>query len=283
MTESTLAAQLVHARQQHALIEELNGRDIPADTGAAYAVQHEVLRLTGARIEGLEDRRTSPSAQASGAPIDASLAHRRRRGLERSGHSLSRAGGTGDRVSLCASRCLRAANLYTRGSFAALGGVAVALEIVDSRFAQWPTPRRSRSSPIPGEQRRALVVGGIEPYDVVAPGFDLHCAAARVSLDGVSIVPQTPGNPAGDPRELLVWLSQPLLAHGPCRRAILDRHDGRFIYGGLPRRSAGSDSRVDRPHRGNRTGACVSLAISIVTQHGLAYNHACATGIEPWY
>jgi len=204
MTESTLAAQLVHARQQHALIEELNGRDIPADTGAAYAVQHEVLRLTGARIGGWKIGARSPSAQASGAPIDASLAHASPARLEFSSFF---------RVLVELEIAFRFAHAlparsepYTREEvFAALGGVAVALEIVDSRLAQWPNlaPLGQLAD---SQNNGALVVGGIEPYDVVAPGFDFIAPRLALSLDGVSIVPQTPGNPAGDPRELLVWL-----------------------------------------------------------------------------
>src|SRR3982751_5240017 len=41
MTESTLAAQLVQARRQRTLIEDLESADIPADANAAYAIQHE--------------------------------------------------------------------------------------------------------------------------------------------------------------------------------------------------------------------------------------------------
>jgi 2-keto-4-pentenoate hydratase len=88
----------------------------------------------------------------------------------------------------------------------ALGGIAVALEIVDSRFAQWPNlaPLAQLAD---AQNNGALVVGGIEPYDVIAPGFDFLAPRLDLTLDGVSIVPAGVGNPAGDPRELLVWFA----------------------------------------------------------------------------
>ena len=75
MTESTLAAQLVQARQQHTLIEDLESVDIPADANAAYAIQHQVLSLSGARIGAWKVGARAPGAQANGAPIDATLVH----------------------------------------------------------------------------------------------------------------------------------------------------------------------------------------------------------------
>ena len=75
MTESTLAAQLVRAREQHALIEELASPDIPADAGAAYAIQHEVLRLMKAQIGAWKVGARTPSAPPSGAPIGWTLVH----------------------------------------------------------------------------------------------------------------------------------------------------------------------------------------------------------------
>jgi 2-keto-4-pentenoate hydratase len=75
MTESTLAAQLVQARRQRTLIEDLESADIPADANAAYAIQHEVLSLTGARIGAWKVGARSPGAQANTAAIDAELVH----------------------------------------------------------------------------------------------------------------------------------------------------------------------------------------------------------------
>lgn len=94
---------------------------------------------------------------------------------------------------------------YSRSEvLAALGGMAVALEVVDSRFAQWPN-LATLAQLADSQNNGALVVGKMEPYDVIAPNFDFLSPLLELSVDGVSIVPPSTGNPAGDPRELLVW------------------------------------------------------------------------------
>jgi 2-keto-4-pentenoate hydratase len=203
MTESTLAAQLVRAREQHALIEELAAPDIPADAGAAYAIQHEVLRLMKARIGAWKVGARTPSAPPSGAPIGTTLVHASPARLELASFF---------RVLIEMEIAFRfehalpaRAEPYTRGEvLGALGGVAVTLEVVDSRFAQWPNlaPLAQLAD---SQNNGALIVGGFEPYNVVTPGFDFLAPRLELTLDGESIVPAAVGNPAGDPRELLVW------------------------------------------------------------------------------
>ncbi|SAL54270.1 2-keto-4-pentenoate hydratase [Caballeronia telluris] len=205
MTESRLAAQLLHAREQHALIDEIAARDIPEDAGAAYAIQHEVLRLKGARIGAWKIGARTPSAPPAGAPIDESLVYASPARLEIASFF---------RVLIeleIAFRFERALpprpEPYAREEvLGALGGMTVALEIVDSRFAQWPNlaPLAQLAD---AQNNGALVVGGIEPYNVIAPGFDFLAPRLDLTLDGVSIVPAGVGNPAGDPRELLVWFA----------------------------------------------------------------------------
>ncbi|SAL23243.1 2-keto-4-pentenoate hydratase [Caballeronia humi] len=203
MTESTLAAQLVRAREQHTLIDELAARDIPADTGAAYAIQHEVLRLRNAQIGAWKIGARTPSAPPAGAPIEASLVHASPARLEIA--SFFRVLVEME-IAFRFDRALPArAEPYERDEvLGAIGGMAVALEVVDSRFAQWPNlaPLAQLAD---AQNNGALVVGAIEPYNVIAPGFDFLAPRLELTLDGVSIVPDTGGNPAGDPRELLVW------------------------------------------------------------------------------
>lgn len=203
MTQSTLAAQLVKARQDHQLIEEIASADVPADVQTAYAIQHEVLRLQNGRIGAWKIGARSPDAPVAGAPIDARRVFASPARLE-SGNFF--------RVLIeleIAFRFKRAlparTEPYTRAEvFEALGGMAVALEIVDSRFAQWPNlaPLAQLAD---SQNNGALVVGAIEPYDVISPGFDFLAPRLDLTLDGISIVPPSAGNPAGDPRELLVW------------------------------------------------------------------------------
>lgn len=203
MTASSLAAQLVHARRHRTMIEELASADIPADTASAYAIQHEVLQLQNARIGAWKIGARSPSALAAAAPIDATLVHASPAQLEREAFfrvlvELE--------IAFRFERSLAPrAEPYTREEvFAAIGGIAVAIEIVDSRFAQWPNlaPLAQLAD---AQNNGALIAGKFEPYAVIAPGFDFLAPTLDLTLDGVSIVPGTAGNPAGDPRELLVW------------------------------------------------------------------------------
>jgi 2-keto-4-pentenoate hydratase len=212
MTESTLAAQLVQARRQRTLIEELESADIPADAEAAYAIQHKVLSLSGARIGAWKVGARSPGAPASAAPIDAELVHTSPARIEHAAFF---------RVLIELEIAFRfsyalppRAEPYSRSEvFAALGSMAVALEIVDSRFAQWPN-LATLAQLADSQNNGALVVGKMEPYDVVSQGFDFLSPQLELAIDGASIVPPGTGNPAGDPRELLVWFVNHCSAHG---------------------------------------------------------------------
>jgi 2-keto-4-pentenoate hydratase len=249
MAGSTLAARLVEARRQHALIEELDARDIPADAGTAYAVQHEVLRLAQARIGAWKIGARSPAALAAGAPIDSNVVYVSPARLPFGAFfrvlvELE--------IAFRFGRSLPArTDPYTRGEvLEALAGIAVALEVVDSRFAQWPNldPLAQLAD---AQNNGALVVGGVEPYEVVAPGFDFLTPRLELTLDGLSIVPASVGNPAGD------VVRESLLAHGHDRRAVLDHHD-RLVHGRSPHRGAGHPARDDRPRRRARTRARVA-------------------------
>jgi 2-keto-4-pentenoate hydratase len=204
MTGSTLAAQLVDARRQHRLIDTLAPADIPADAPTAYAIQHQVLRDADARIGAWKIGARKPDALAAGAPIDAALVHPSPARLPFD--SFFRVLVELEIAFRFAYALPPRADAYTREEvFAAIGGVAVALEVVDSRFAQWPNldPLAQLAD---SQNNGALIVSGMEPYDVVAPGFDFIAPVLELTLDGVPIMPEACGNPAGDPRELLLWL-----------------------------------------------------------------------------
>jgi 2-keto-4-pentenoate hydratase len=203
MTASTLAAKLAQAHRERALIEDLESEDIPADANAAYAIQEEVLKLTHARIGAWKVGARAPGAQANGAAIDAQRVHESPASLA---HEQFFRVLVELEIAFRFKRALQPRDEpYTRAEvFGALGGMAVALEIVDSRFAQWPNlaPLAQLAD---AQNNGALIVGKIEPYDVVSQGFDFLSPLLDLSLDGVSILPPATGNPAGDPRELLVW------------------------------------------------------------------------------
>jgi 2-keto-4-pentenoate hydratase len=204
MTGSTLGAKLVEARRQHRLIDTLEPADIPADAPTAYAIQHEALRDADARIGAWKIGARAPDALATGAPIALEHVHASPARLPFDSFF---------RVLVELEIAFRFAYAlppkiedYTRDEvLAAIGGMAVALEVVDSRFAQWPNldPLAQLAD---SQNNGALIVSGMEPYDVIAPGFDFLTPRLEFTLDGLPIAPATLGNPAGDPRELLLWL-----------------------------------------------------------------------------
>jgi 2-keto-4-pentenoate hydratase len=212
MTQSTLAAQLVQARRQRTLIEDLESADIPVDAEAAYAIQHEVLSLTGARIGAWKVGARAPGALATAAPIDAELVHA---SPARIAHSAFFRTLIELEIAFRFAYTLPPrAEAYSRSEvFAALGSMSVALEVVDSRFAQWPN-LATLAQLADAQNNGALIVGKMEPYEVIAPGFDFLSPPLELTVDGVSIVPASAGNPAGDPRELLVWFVNHCSAHG---------------------------------------------------------------------
>ncbi|KND61152.1 2-keto-4-pentenoate hydratase [Candidatus Burkholderia verschuerenii] len=204
MTGSTLPAKLLDARRQHRLIDTLAPADIPADAPTAYAIQHEALRETDARIGAWKIGARAPDALATGAPIDAALVHASPARLPFD--SFFRVLVELELAFRFSHALMPRSDPYTRDEvFAAIGGMAVALEVVDSRFAQWPNldPLAQLAD---SQNNGALIVSGMEPYEVIAPGFDFLAPRLEFTLDGMSIAPEALGNPAGDPRELLVWL-----------------------------------------------------------------------------
>jgi len=212
MTESSLAAKIVQARRQRALIEDLEFADIPADTKAAYAIQQEVLALTRARTGAWKVGARAPDAQPNGAPIDAQRIHESPARLGRDQFF---------RVLVELEIAFRFKHAlpprdepYARAEvFAALNGIAVSLEIVDSRFEQWPNlaPLAQLAD---SQNNGALIVGKIEPYEAIAQNFDFLDPRLELTMDGVSILPPSTGNTAGDPRELLVWFVNHCSASG---------------------------------------------------------------------
>ncbi|KMY86097.1 2-keto-4-pentenoate hydratase [Candidatus Paraburkholderia calva] len=194
----------MEARRQHRLIDTLEPGDIPADAPTAYAIQYEALREADARSGAWKVGARAPDALATGVPIDAALMHTSpvRLAFDAFFRVLVELE-LAFRFSYALPPC---SDLYTRDEvLGAIGGMAVALEVVDSRFAQWPNldPLAQLAD---SQNNGALVVSGMEPYETIAPGFDFLAPRLEFTVDGFSITPEALGNPAGDPRELLVWL-----------------------------------------------------------------------------
>jgi len=96
---------------------------------------------------------------------------------------------------------------------ARVGVVLPAIEIVDSRFAQWPNvaPLAQLAD---AQNNGALIAGHAVAYAGLARGFDFVSPELALSFNGASLLPEVTGNPAGDPRELLVWFVNHCAAMG---------------------------------------------------------------------
>lgn len=92
--------------------------------------------------------------------------------------------------------------------------VMVAVEIVETRLADWP-----RTSPLAKAadllSHGALIVGS--PVPLRGLTLDFAWVTARLDIDGRDPIETVAGNPAGDPRRLL----RPLARHGVARQRPL--------------------------------------------------------------
>jgi 2-keto-4-pentenoate hydratase len=212
MTQHDLTQRLIAARRQHRAIGSLSTECLPPDAATAYAIQQAVIAGLGGTTGAWKIGAKSPGADASGAPIAASLTFASPVRLERQAFF---------RVLIELEIAFRFAEpvaprgqTYARDEVLALvGDVLPVIEIVDSRFAEWPdvAPLAQLAD---AQNNGALVAGRPIPYASLARHFDFVSPELELSFDGTSLVPEAPGNPAGDPRELLVWFVNHCAAMG---------------------------------------------------------------------
>jgi 2-keto-4-pentenoate hydratase len=232
MTQYDLAHRLVEARRQHRLTDAPPPDSLPPDAATAYAIQQAVLAGLGESTGAWKIGAKAPGAAASGAPIPASL-------VLASATRVARAGFF--RVLLELEIAFRFAEAieprreaYARDEVLARVGVVLpTLEIVDSRFSEWPNvaPLAQLAD---AQNNGALVTGHPVPYAGFARGFDFVSPELEFTFDGKSLMRQAPGNPVagnpvagipvagiplagnpvGDPRELLVWFVNHCAAMG---------------------------------------------------------------------
>jgi 2-keto-4-pentenoate hydratase len=93
--------------------------------------------------------------------------------------------------------------------FAAVDSVHVAIEVVDTRLADWKNA--DRLWVLADNQSNGGFV--YDPAGVPWRGQDFTDAAVRLTIDGQTAVEGRGGNPAGDPRWLLVWLVNHCVRH----------------------------------------------------------------------
>lgn len=198
---STLSQRLAAARGDHLTLDSLSPEQTPADANAAYAIQHEILRLSGARIGGWKIGAKSSSGPIQGAPLPHWDVYRdgvklRRDAFVPLGLELEIAFRFG-RSFEPASEPYSEAEVH-----AGIESMGTTIEIVASRFAAWPNvDKLAQLADL--QNNGALVVGEFAPY---REDFPFIAPSLRFSFEGQDVVRATPANPCGDPRRLLAWL-----------------------------------------------------------------------------
>ena len=203
MTHDDLAQRLVNARRRHHLIESVAPERLPPDAATAYAIQQAVIAGLGTTTGGWKIGARTPGGEVSGAPIPAPLVQASPARVER--HAFFRVLVELEIAFRFAAPIAPRADAYARDEvLAQVGQILPAIEIVDSRFAEWPNvaPLAQLAD---AQNNGALVIGHALPYATLARSLDFVAPELELSFDGVSLVPEATGNPAGDPRELLVW------------------------------------------------------------------------------
>ncbi|CAM2174318.1 2-keto-4-pentenoate hydratase [Paraburkholderia sacchari] len=212
MTRDDLAQRLVAARSRHQMIETLAPEWLPPDAATAYAIQQAVLAGMGTATGGWKIGARAPGGAGSGAPLPATHVYASPARVER--QSFFRVLVELEIAFRFAEPVSPRAHVYARDEVLALvGQILPAIEIVDSRFAEWPNvaPLAQLAD---AQNNGALVTGHAQPYAALARALDFVAPELELTFDGVSLVPEMAGNPAGDPRELLVWFVNHCAAMG---------------------------------------------------------------------
>lgn len=209
---ATTAARLLAARANHERISL--GTEGPADAAEAYAVQDAVTRALGP-VGGWKVGAKGPDAEPTCAPLPAAgiLASPakvidgawRVRGIE-----------TEVAVRFAADLPADPLRLARETVLAAVGEVLCAIEVVETRLAEFP-----KAAPLQmladSSAHGALVLGAARPFD--ARWLDAKGLVARQWFDGSEVATTTGGNPAVDLARLLVWVARQAAARGMPIRA----------------------------------------------------------------
>lgn len=196
-----LAQLIVNAQRTVTPLTDIEPALVPADPAAAYAVQQEILRVRGVGAGGWKIGSKSHTGPIQGSVLPADCLHPSASTLERSSFALL---GLELEIAFRLNRefAPQDADYSEAEVLAGIGEMGATLELVSSRYAQWPKvePLAQLADLL---NHGALVVGEFIPYRA---DFNFMTPAMTFTLDGQNIAPSVTANPAGDPRRLLTWL-----------------------------------------------------------------------------
>jgi 2-keto-4-pentenoate hydratase len=194
----TAAAELMEARRTRRLLDT-RGRG-PGGVEQAYEVQEAVARELGP-IAGWKVGAKAPGDTPLAAPLFSSLVRP---------SPATFAPGSFHMIGIEAEVAFklgtavpaRAQPLAPAEVFAHVASVHAAIEIVDTRLADWSNADRLWA--LADNQTNGAFV--YDPAGVPWRDADYTDAQVRLEINGEVVVERAGGNPAGDPRPLLVWL-----------------------------------------------------------------------------
>ncbi len=197
----TLAARLDAGWQDGIAFDALPAELVPAGLDAAYAVQMQLLHARRAAIGGWKVGAKTPDGPIQAAPLPAD-------GVHASGAALPRRAfqplGLELEIAFRFGRDFapRTAPYDAADVLAGIVQMAAAIEIVTSRYREWPAvaPLAQLADL---QNHGALVVGEAVPYRA---DFPFLTPAPAFTFDADTIADGPAANPAGDPRRLLPWL-----------------------------------------------------------------------------
>ncbi|SEJ87687.1 2-keto-4-pentenoate hydratase [Paraburkholderia diazotrophica] len=196
-----LSRQLADARADHTTLASLSTELIPADASAAYAIQHELLASRGARIGGWKIGAKSTEGAIQGAPLPSTDLHADGARLPRAHYKPL---GLELEIAFRFNRRFEPAEdaYHEVEVLDAIDSMAATIEIVASRFEQWPNvDKLAQLADL--QNHGALIVGEFTKY---RRDFPFVAPSLTFSFEGRDVVKAAPSNPCGDPRRLLTWL-----------------------------------------------------------------------------
>lgn len=206
---SELARLLATAQETRSPLISLRPELVPVDAAAAFAVQQRTLALRGQAIGGWKVGAKSPAGPIQGAPLPADRLLEAGAVVRREDYPV---------LGLELEIAFRFGRVFEPSAVpyadeVVLAGVAsmlATIEIVSSRFAQWPdVDKLCQLADL--QNHGALACGEAVAY---AASFPFATPSLTFTFDGVDIVKSPVANPAGDPRRLLAWVVNHCTAQG---------------------------------------------------------------------
>jgi 2-keto-4-pentenoate hydratase len=207
--ELQLASMLVKARGTGALLASPPLALVPLDLDGAFRVQHAVVAEAGGKIAGWKVGAKSPDGPVQGSPLPAAAVRPSPDTVLRRDHPIL---GLELEIAFRLGREFPASAVaYDPGAvLASIAQLGAAVEIVSSRFADWP--KIDKLLQLADLQNHgALIVGEMVRY---RPDFAFIAPRARLRFGSQDVFNAVTSNPAGDPRRLLAWVVNHCCARG---------------------------------------------------------------------